>query len=108
MRKKRGQQRTYFRISRFSLPTSTVFCTLFSPTPVPTPTAFSSSIAARTVEKGLKLTEKQLVERRQRIGVLSEENIKLKRKQDRSKPHKEEVKKLKRDLMASIQRQKLS
>lgn len=108
MRKKEGTATEYFRISRSSLPTSTVSCTHFSPTPVPTPTVFSSSIEARTVENRLKLTEKQLVERRQRIEVLSEENIKLKRKQDISKPHKEEVKKLKRDLMASIQRQKLS
>lgn len=108
MKKKRGQQRADLRNRRFSLPTSTISSTHFSPTPVPTPTVFSSSIEVRTVENRLKLTEKQLVERRQRIEVLSEENIKLKRKQDISKPHKEEVKKLKRDLMASIQRQKLS
>lgn len=41
------------------------------------------------------------MDRRQIVGVFSEENKKLKRKLDRSKPHKEEIKKLKKDLIAS-------
>lgn len=41
------------------------------------------------------------MDRRQRVGVLSEENKKLNRKLDRSNSHKEEIKKLKKDLIAS-------
>lgn len=41
------------------------------------------------------------MDRRQRVGVLSEENKKLNRKLDRSNSHKEEIKKLKKDLKAS-------
>lgn len=41
------------------------------------------------------------MDRRQRVGVLSEENKKLNRKLDRSNYHKEEIKKLKKDLKAS-------
>lgn len=95
MKKKRGQQRA----DRFSLPTSTVSSTHFSPTPVPTLTVSSSTCSNKsiTVEKKLKLTAKQLVDRRQRVEVLSEENKKLKRKLDRSKPHKEELKKFKKE-----------
>lgn len=80
--KKGGQQRADLRNSRFSLPTSTISSTNFSPTPVPTLTVSSSTCSniSITVEKKLKLTEIQLVDRRQRVGVLSEENKKLKRK----------------------------
>lgn len=52
-KKKRGQQRADLRNSRFSLPTSTIHSTHFSPTPVPTLTVSSSTCSNKsiTVEK---------------------------------------------------------
>lgn len=57
--KKKGQQRADLRNSRFSLPTSTIHSTHFSPTPVPTLTVSSSTCSNKsiTVEKKLKLTK---------------------------------------------------
>lgn len=51
--KKRGQQRADLRNRRFSLPTSTISSTHFSPTPVPTLTVSSSTCSNKsiTVEK---------------------------------------------------------
>lgn len=41
------------------------------------------------------------MDRRQRVGILSEENKNVNRKLDRSNSHKEEIKKFKKDLIAS-------
>lgn len=41
------------------------------------------------------------MDRRQRVGILSEENKNVNRKLDRSNSHKEKIKKLKKDLIAS-------
>lgn len=47
--KKRGQQRADLRNRRFSLPTSTISGTHFSPTPVPTLTVSSSTCSNKSI-----------------------------------------------------------